>query len=60
MSQSTSLKIIFALSVLGTIFSGTLSYIELFGSGGFSCPAPGTPGLVEKRIKNCLGNVSWA
>lgn len=44
--QSTSLKIVFIISVLGTLFSGTLSYIELFGSSGYSCPAPGTPGTI--------------
>ncbi|HUX35586.1 MAG TPA: hypothetical protein VMV71_00970 [Candidatus Paceibacterota bacterium] len=46
MSQSTSLKAVFILSVLGTLFSGTLSYIELFSGGGYSCPAPGTPGTI--------------
>ncbi len=46
MNQSVSLKIVFTLSVLGTIFSGTLSYLELFGSGGLTCPSPGAPGTI--------------
>ena len=46
MNQSVLLKIVFTLSVLGTIFSGTLSYLELFGTGGYSCPAPGAPGTI--------------
>jgi len=45
MNERTTLKIIFWLSVLGSIFSGTLSYLELFGSST-SCPAVGAPGTI--------------
>lgn len=45
MNQKTSLAILFVLSLLGSIFSGTLSYVELFGSFA-SCPAVGAPGTI--------------
>ena len=45
MKERTTLKIIFTLSALGAIFSGTLSYIEVFGSAA-SCPALGAPGTI--------------
>lgn len=32
MAEGTALKIVFVLSVLGTVFAGTLSYLELYGS----------------------------
>jgi uncharacterized membrane protein len=41
-----ALQIVFTLSVLGTAFSGTLSYRELFGTGALSCPSPGAPGTL--------------
>ncbi|HUX34662.1 MAG TPA: hypothetical protein VMV51_12405 [Gemmatimonadaceae bacterium] len=41
-----ALQIVFALSLLGTVFSGTLSYGELFGSSAISCPSPGAPGTI--------------
>jgi hypothetical protein len=41
-----ALQIVFALSVAGTLFSGTLSYREVFGAGAMSCPAPGAPGTI--------------
>jgi hypothetical protein len=34
MSQKTSLKIVFILSIAGLLFSGYLSYYELFVPGG--------------------------
>jgi len=46
LKQIISLKIVFILSILGTVFSGTLSYLELFCSSGLTCPAPGTPGTI--------------
>ena len=45
MSERTALKTIFGLSLFGSIFSGTLSYLELFGSAA-SCPAVGAPGTI--------------
>lgn len=46
MFERTALKIVFGLSLLGTAFSGTLSYLELFCNVASSCPAiapAGTP-----------------
>ncbi len=42
-----ALQFVFALSLLGTAFSGTLSYAELSGkTGGLTCPSPGAPGTL--------------
>ena len=46
MKQNLALKIIFFISSAGFIFSGVLSYHELFGKGGLSCPAYGAPGTI--------------
>jgi hypothetical protein len=32
--------------VAGTLFSGVLSYRELFGATALACPAPGAPGTL--------------
>lgn len=34
---------VFVLGVAGTLFSGTLTYRELFGATVLSCPSPGAP-----------------
>ena len=41
-----ALQLSFLLSLAGTLFSGTLSYRELFGSTAIACPAPGAPGTL--------------
>jgi len=41
-----ALKIILGLSLFGTLFSGVLTWKELFGASAMSCPAPGAPGTV--------------
>ena len=41
-----ALQIAFLLSLVGTLFSGALSYRELFGSTALACPAPGAAGTV--------------
>ena len=41
-----ALQVILGLSLFGTVFSGTLTYRELFGQAALSCPAPGAPGTV--------------
>ena len=41
-----ALQLILGLSLFGTVFSGTLTYQELFGKTAMSCPAPGAPGTV--------------
>ena len=46
MQPKRALQAILALSLFGTIFSGVLTYRELFGPSALSCPAPGAPGTV--------------
>lgn len=46
MSERTALKAVFGISLFGMLFSGTLTWRELFGSAAMSCPAPGAPGTV--------------
>jgi hypothetical protein len=41
-----ALQAILAVGVFGLVFSGVLSYRELFGSAAVACPAPGAPGTV--------------
>jgi hypothetical protein len=41
-----ALKIVFCIAVFGLLFSGVLTYQEVFGSAALSCPAPGAPGTV--------------
>lgn len=45
MPPRLALKVVFAISLFGTVFSGTLSYLELFANTA-SCPAPGAPGTI--------------
>jgi hypothetical protein len=46
MTRHTALRAIFVVSLAGLGFSGVLSYLELWGDPGASCPAPGAPGTV--------------
>ena len=46
MHPRLALQSILALSLCGTLFSGALTYNELFGASALSCPAPGAPGTV--------------
>lgn len=41
-----ALRAILAISVFGALFSGVLTYGELFGQAATSCPAPGSAGTV--------------
>lgn len=41
-----ALQIILGISVFGAVFSGVLSYREVFGTTAVVCPAPGAPGTV--------------
>jgi len=41
-----ALQIILAVSAFGAMFSGVLTYGELFGGQAMSCPSPGAPGTV--------------
>ncbi|MBU6141526.1 hypothetical protein KGO95_00215 [Patescibacteria group bacterium] len=45
-SLRTILLSLFLISLAGLAFSGVLSYQELWGGTGISCPAPGAPGTV--------------
>jgi hypothetical protein len=40
------LLLILLFALFGTIFSGVLSYREVFGPGAETCPAPGAHGTV--------------
>lgn len=46
MRPHRALKVILGLSLFGTVFSGVLTWKELFGASAISCPAPGAPGTV--------------
>lgn len=46
MKLRSYLIIIFGVSIFGALFSGFLSYQELFAGTGIICPAPGAPGTV--------------
>lgn len=46
MTMKRALQLILAVSVFGLLFSGVLTYHEVFGVSPQSCPAPGAPGTV--------------
>jgi hypothetical protein len=46
MSMKRALQWIFAISVVGVAFSGTLTYREVFSHTAAACPSPGAPGTV--------------
>ena len=46
MTAPRALQVILGVSAFGAVFSGVLTYQELFGSTAMSCPAPGAPGTV--------------
>lgn len=41
-----ALQIILGVSLFGVVFSGTLSYQEVFAKTAAVCPSPGAPGTV--------------
>jgi hypothetical protein len=41
-----ALQWIFAISLFGVAFSGTLTYRELFAKTAAACPSPGAPGTI--------------
>jgi len=41
-----ALQIILAISLFGAVFSGVLTYRELFAAAAVACPAPGAAGTV--------------
>lgn len=46
MTKQRALQTILAVAVFGQVFSGILTYRELFGSSAATCPSPGAPGTV--------------
>ena len=46
MTMKRALQVILGISSFGLIFSGVLTYHELFGQAALTCPAPGAPGTV--------------
>jgi hypothetical protein len=46
MTLKRSLQIILGISSFGLLFSGVLTYHEVFGMSAQTCPAPGVPGTV--------------
>ena len=46
MSPKRALQVILVLSLGGTLFSGTLTYRELFAHSAAACPSPGAPGTL--------------
>jgi uncharacterized membrane protein len=47
MTMHRALQAILVVAVIGLVFSGVLTYRELFGSGAVGrCPTPGAPGTV--------------
>jgi hypothetical protein len=41
-----ALQWIFAISLIGVAFSGTLTYREVFAKTAAACPSPGAPGTI--------------
>ena len=46
MTKQRALQIILTVSVFGLVFSGVLTYQEVFGTAAATCPSPGAPGTV--------------
>lgn len=46
MSMRRALQWIFAISLVGIAFSGTLTYGEVFSHTAAACPSPGAPGTI--------------
>ena len=46
MKSLLALKIVLCVGVFGLVFSGWLSYQELWSKTAIACPAPGAPGTV--------------
>lgn len=46
MTMRRALQTILAIAVFGLVFSGVLTYRELFTGGVAKCPSPGAPGTV--------------
>lgn len=54
MTERMALKIVFGLSIAGSLFSGTLSYLELFCNTATSCPALAPAGAPLLSYPACV------
>jgi uncharacterized membrane protein len=46
MTMRRALQAILAIALFGLVFSGVLSYQEVFAGAAQTCPSPGAPGTV--------------
>ena len=46
LSLKKTLQLVFLIALIGVLFSGTLTYQELFSGSVASCPAVGAPGTI--------------
>ncbi len=53
-TQRNALKAVFGLSVVGMLFSGTLSYLELFCNTATSCPVVTPAGVPLLGYPACV------
>jgi hypothetical protein len=60
MTKLLALKIILGIGIAGVLFSGYLSYKELFGTCPLSCPAVGASGTVLGYPACIYGFVMYA
>lgn len=54
MTEHKALMVVFGLSIAGTLFSGTLSYLELFCNVATSCPVITPPGVPLLGYPACV------
>lgn len=45
-NMKRALQIILGIGIFGAVFSGVLTYAELFGQSAASCPTPGAAGTI--------------
>ncbi len=60
MTKELALKIILGIGIAGMLFSGYLSYMELFAVCDAGCPAPGAPGTILGYPACVYGFVMYA
>jgi uncharacterized membrane protein len=60
MNPRQSVRIIFVVSLAGLVFSGVLTYRELFGTQALTCPSPGAPGTIFGYPACVYGFVMYA
>lgn len=60
MTMKRALQVVFAISLIGVAFSGTLTYRELTGQSAQVCPSPGAPGTILGYPACVYGLVMYA